>query len=70
MLRLFRQLRTDVGKEAGYSFVELLVVSAILLILASAIVPVSQISVQRQRESELRRALRGLMIIRMLLILV
>ena len=58
MLRLFRQLRTDVGKEAGYSFVELLVVSAILLILASAIVPVSQISVQRQRESELRRALR------------
>jgi general secretion pathway protein G len=47
-----------VASESGYSFVELLVVSVILLILASAIVPLSQVSVQRQRESELRRALR------------
>jgi general secretion pathway protein G len=42
----------------GYSFVELLVVTVILLILASAIIPLSQVTVQRQRESELRRALR------------
>ena len=42
----------------GYSFVELLVVSAILLILASAILPLRQVTMQRQRESELRRALR------------
>lgn len=42
----------------GYSFVELLVVSAILLILASAVAPLAQVTVQRQREAELRRALR------------
>ena len=58
MLRLFRQLKAHATNESGYSFVELLVVSVILLILASAIVPISQISIQRQRESELRRALR------------
>ena len=43
---------------AGYSFVELLVVSAILLILASAVLPLSKVTMQRQREAELRRALR------------
>ena len=42
----------------GYSFVELLVVSAILLILASAVAPLAQVTMQRQREVELRRALR------------
>ena len=42
----------------GYSFVELLVVSAILLILASAVLPLTSVTVQRQREVELRRALR------------
>tara|TARA_B100000029_G_scaffold392018_2_gene388986 strand:+ start:1502 stop:1999 length:498 start_codon:yes stop_codon:yes gene_type:complete len=47
-------------KSRGYSFVELLVVSAILLILASAIAPLSSITMQRQRESELRRSLREL----------
>ena len=42
----------------GYTFVELLVVSAILLILASAVLPLSKVTMQRQREAELRRALR------------
>lgn len=46
------------SSERGYSFVELLVVTVILLILASAIIPLSQVTVQRQRESELRRVLR------------
>lgn len=44
--------------ERGYSFVELLVVSSILLILASAVAPLAQVTMQRQRETELRRALR------------
>lgn len=44
--------------ERGYSFVELLVVSVILIILASAIIPLSQVTIQRQREAELRRVLR------------
>src|SRR5262252_2926737 len=45
-------------REAGFTFVELLVVCAILLILSSAILPLARVSVQRQREEELRLALR------------
>ena len=44
--------------EAGFTFVELLVVCTLLLILASAIMPMAKVTVQRQREVELRRALR------------
>lgn len=44
--------------SAGYTFIELLVVSAILLIIASAAMPLARVTVQRQREAELRRALR------------
>ncbi|HXE79940.1 MAG TPA: type II secretion system protein [Vicinamibacterales bacterium] len=46
------------GTEHGYTFVELLVVTALLVILASAIMPLSRVAVQRTREIELRRALR------------
>ena len=51
-------LRARSRAVPGYSFVELLVVSAILLILASAVLPLSRVTIQRQREAELRRALR------------
>ena len=44
--------------ERGYTFIELLVVSAIIMILASAIMPLARVTAQRQREVELRRALR------------
>jgi len=47
-----RQLRE------GYTFVELLIVVTILLILASAVLPLAQVTSQRQREAELRRDLR------------
>ncbi len=46
------------GSWHGYSFVELLVVSTIVLILASAIAPISKVIIQRQHETELRRGLR------------
>ena len=42
----------------GFTFVELLVVTTILLILASAVMPLAKVSIQRQREAELRRDLR------------
>jgi general secretion pathway protein G len=42
----------------GYTFVELLVVSAIILILASAVMPLAKVTARRQREAELRRSLR------------
>ena len=44
--------------ERGYSFVELLVVTTIILVLASAIMPLAKVTMQRQREIELRRSLR------------
>jgi general secretion pathway protein G len=50
--------RLPLSSERGFTFVELLVVSTILLILASAVMPLARVSIQRQRETELRRALR------------
>ena len=44
--------------DRGYTFVELLVVVTILLILASAVLPLAQVTSTRQREAELRRSLR------------
>lgn len=45
-------------RQHGYSFVELLVVASIVLVLASAAMPLARVTVQRQREVELRRVLR------------
>jgi general secretion pathway protein G len=42
----------------GYTFVELLIVVTLLMILASAVLPLAQVTSQRQREAELRRNLR------------
>ena len=42
----------------GYTFVELLIVITVLMVLASAVLPLAQVTSQRQREAELRRNLR------------
>ncbi len=42
----------------GFTFVELLVVTTIVLILASAVQPLARVTIQRTREAELRRVLR------------
>jgi general secretion pathway protein G len=42
----------------GFTFVELLVVTTLLLILASAALPMARVTMQRQREAELHRSLR------------
>jgi len=44
--------------QRGFTFLELVIVTAILMILASTIMPMVQVTAQRQREIELRRALR------------
>lgn len=44
--------------QRGFTFVELLVVSTIMLILASAVMPLARVTVQRQKEAELRHELR------------
>ena len=44
--------------QIGYTFVEVAVVAAILAILASAALPLAKVTIQRNRELELRRSLR------------
>lgn len=46
------------GGQRGFSFVELIVVTTVLLILAATVMPLAQVTTQRQKEVELRRALR------------
>jgi general secretion pathway protein G len=46
--------------ERGFTFIELLVVTTILIVLASAILPLTRVTLQREREAELRRALRDM----------
>jgi general secretion pathway protein G len=57
-MRRLRRWHRSVSGACGYTFVELLVVSTILLILASAAMPLARVTIQRQKEAELRRALR------------
>jgi general secretion pathway protein G len=52
-----QRVRKAAGSK-GFTFIELLVVTTILLILASAVMPLAKVTVQRQREMELHRALR------------
>jgi len=44
--------------QRGFTYVELVVVTTILLILSATVMPLAQITAQRQREAELRRNLR------------
>jgi general secretion pathway protein G len=42
----------------GFTFIELLITTAVLMILASAALPLARVTIKRQREVELRRCLR------------
>lgn len=53
-------MRGRVRAVAGFTFIELLVVSTMLAVLASAVLPLSKVTMQRQREVELRRGLRDM----------
>jgi general secretion pathway protein G len=50
----------DLRNCRGMTFVEVLVVTVMILILASAALPLTRVTVQRQKEVELRRTLREL----------
>ena len=45
-------------KDRGYTFIELIIVSSMIMVLAAAIMPLAKVTMQRAREAELRRALR------------
>lgn len=49
-----------VKKDAGMTLVELLVVMVIIAILASVAIPYAEVTVQRNKEIELKRALRAI----------
>jgi general secretion pathway protein G len=53
-----RRATSKESRSRGFTFIELLVVTTILMILASAVMPLAKVTVQRQKEAELRRALR------------
>ena len=53
-----RRVRRNRSREAGLTLLELIIASALLLILASAALPLVRITVVRSREAELRRELR------------
>ena len=55
-----RQTWRRIGSSGGYTFIELMIVSAMLAILASTVLPLVQVTAQRHREIELRRTLREL----------
>jgi general secretion pathway protein G len=45
-------------KDKGFTFIELIIVSTMVFVLAAAIMPLTKVTMQRTREAELRRALR------------
>jgi len=48
----------DARRARGVTYLELVAVATIMMILASAILPLGRVAVRRERELELRRALR------------
>lgn len=52
MSRWFRR------SSPGYTFIELVVATAVMMVLASAALPIARVSIRRQQEFELRRDLR------------
>lgn len=50
--------RAFLRQVAGFTFIELLVTTAVLMILASGALPLARVTIKRQREADLRRALR------------
>ena len=56
--RLTGAWRRPAPGERGFTLVEVIVVVTILLIMASAAMPLARVTQQRQKEAELRRSLR------------
>lgn len=51
-------MRKWVNGQSGFTFIELVVATAVMMILASAALPLARVSIKRQKEAELHRDLR------------
>ena len=51
------RMRLRLEQSRGLTFIELLIVVAILMVIATVVIPMAQVAVKRQRELELKRAL-------------
>jgi len=52
-----KKMSSAPGRQSGFTLIELIVATTILIILTGMAVPLARISVQRERERELRQAL-------------
>lgn len=57
-MNAFRKLRIRRFPQSGMTLLELIVACSILMVLASAALPVTRYTIRRQKETELRRVLR------------
>jgi general secretion pathway protein G len=48
----------SIRSSAGFSFIELVIATAVMMVLASAALPLARVSIKRQKEVELHRDLR------------
>ena len=55
---MIRNHRKPSSAQRGMTLLELIIATSILLILATAALPVNRLSIKRQKEFELREALR------------
>lgn len=44
----------------GYTFIELVIATAVMMVLASAALPIAKVSIRRQKEAELKQSLRDM----------
>jgi len=51
-------MRGNRTSSAGFTFIELIVTTAVIMVLASAALPIARVSIRRQREAELHETLR------------
>jgi len=58
LLALHAPIRTARCRQRGFTLMEMLVTATVLIILASAAIPMMKNGIRRQKELELRRALR------------
>lgn len=58
MTMMARWRQTKAANESGFTFIELVVSTAILAVLASGAIPLARVSMKRTREAELHRTLR------------